>query len=97
MCKECFIYYVHVSSQEQLVDARDVKDLEGINIVGRKLSDTAIIKGNVCTDLYIDYVRTCTAHKVLSLGRQLEKKPAFPLVCIVLRCILWMSLSPQVR
>ena len=43
-----FLYYVRVSSQEQLVDARDVKDLEGINIVGRKLSDTAIIKGTTC-------------------------------------------------
>ena len=34
-----------VSLQDQLVEARSVKDQEGINVVGRRLSDTAIIKG----------------------------------------------------
>lgn len=31
--------------QEQLQEARHVKEVEGIKILGRRISDTAIIKG----------------------------------------------------
>ena len=34
-----------ITIQDQLVEARSEKDQEGITVVGRRLSDTAIIKG----------------------------------------------------
>ena len=36
-----------LSTQGQLKEAIDEKELEGIHLIGRRLSDTAIVKGTI--------------------------------------------------